>query len=904
MIKFFNTFCKRIKLFCFLPGLILLAGILHCETIAARKISVASVSALQTAIGSAVPGDTIVAEDGVYTTTGSITISKQGTAVQPIVIMARNIGGAELNGSGGFILASPSKYIKIQGFKFTHNTGTASIQSGATFCQISRNLYECVANGTGNKAYLNVSGDDNEISYNTFQNKSTEGCMVTIQGPGSDKMAKRTWVHHNYFNNFMPSGANNSSAIQIGLSSRSMDSAFSVIEYNFFYKTRGENEGAICHKSSRNIIRYNTFGELTEEMSLRHGNKSEVYGNFFIGSTGLRFSGDDHKIYSNFFKGCSDAIDCTNGDGEVADGSALTCHDRPDRVLIVYNTLVDCGSNFQMPSRTNGLGATNITFANNIIQGGGAISIRTPGPYVSPVWSNNILWNTTGGSMPTSGYTTTDPKMTADASGVYHLLSGSPAIGAGAGAYSFVNLDIDGHPRTSAFDVGADQFSTIPATNRPLTATDVGTLAGLGLVAPAAPDQLTATAVSSTQINLSWTDNSTDENSFSIERSGDGSTWTVLGLVAANTVTYSNTGLIANATYLYRVKAVGTYMGSDYSNAATITTLSNSPLENLAYNKTVVASSEPQPENPASAIVDNNTTTRWAASVFPQWIEVDLGDIKSVSKTELVCYGDRAYQYTVEVKAGATDAYIKVVDRGTNTTPGTIAAPLSDNFTSVNARYVKLTITGCAVYTGTWATIYEFRVFGLAMSMSVPQSPSSLVATTVSNAQVNLAWADNSDNEYNFVVERSVDNTNWITIATLATGATSYNNTGLTANTKYYYRVSASNPAGSSVPSGVAEATTTGLSVNDMYNSNIGFNYKVVKPGNTIAFTYSLPGKTNVLFTISDIKGLRIATLVEGNQVPGEYTSYLDIDRMPAGIYMAIIIAGNKSKVIKFIVSK
>jgi poly(beta-D-mannuronate) lyase len=232
--------------------------------------------------------------------------------------------------------------------------------------------------------------------------------MLSIQGPGGDRMAKRTWVHHNYFYNFPPK-ANNCSAIQVGLSGRSMDSAFCLIEYNLFIKCAGENEGAICNKACNNIYRYNTFGEGTEELSLRHGNKCEAYGNFFLGSTGLRFSGDDHKIYSNYFNGCKEAIVCTNGDGEVKEGSKLTCHDRSDRVEVTNNTMVNCKNNYRMPQRQNGLGATSIKFSNNMISGGSPVSIQ--GPYPGAIWMNNILWNTTGGDIPKTGYAITDPKL-------------------------------------------------------------------------------------------------------------------------------------------------------------------------------------------------------------------------------------------------------------------------------------------------------------------------------------------------------------------------------------------------------------------------------------------------------------------------------------------------------------
>ncbi|MCX6321108.1 MAG: polysaccharide lyase 6 family protein [Bacteroidia bacterium] len=453
-------------------SLFLFIFILNSYFAFAGIIKVNSVSSLKQAINNASPGDRIIVANGVYTTNESILISKQGNASQPITIEAETIGGVEINGANGFMLSSPSSYIIIKGFKFTNKTGTNRIETGATHCIITRNVFECASAGSpGSKPYLNISGDDNEISYNIFQNKKDEGQMISVQGPGSDKMAKRTWIHHNYFYNFPPT-ANNCSAIQIGLSGRSMDSAFCVVEYNLFIKTEGENEGAICHKSCNNIIRFNTFGERSEEMSLRHGNKSQVYGNFFLNTTGLRFSGDDHLIYNNYFQGCSKAIVCTNGDGEVKEGSKLTCHDRPDRVKVVYNTIINCESSYQMPVRNNGLGAVNITFANNIIQGGEPVSVQGSYPY--PVWKGNILWNTTGGSMPFDSYTNVNPRLVPDNNGVYHLTKRSPAISAGIGNYPFVTIDIDGNPRGSSPDTGADQYTTIPIINRPLTITDVG----------------------------------------------------------------------------------------------------------------------------------------------------------------------------------------------------------------------------------------------------------------------------------------------------------------------------------------------------------------------------------------------------------------------------------------------
>jgi photosystem II stability/assembly factor-like uncharacterized protein len=91
-----------------------------------------------------------------------------------------------------------------------------------------------------------------------------------------------------------------------------------------------------------------------------------------------------------------------------------------------------------------------------------------------------------------------------------------------------------------------------------------------------APSELGATAVSQTQIDLSWTDNSDDETNFRIERSPDGSSgWAEIGSVDANVTSFSDNDLSSNTSYHYRVRA---YRSADiayssYSNITTANTL-------------------------------------------------------------------------------------------------------------------------------------------------------------------------------------------------------------------------------------------------------------------------------------------------------------------------------------------
>ncbi|MCG8501719.1 MAG: Ig-like domain-containing protein, partial [Firmicutes bacterium] len=170
-----------------------------------------------------------------------------------------------------------------------------------------------------------------------------------------------------------------------------------------------------------------------------------------------------------------------------------------------------------------------------------------------------------------------------------------------------------------------------------------------------------------------------------------------------------------------------------------VTVTPGSPVSNVALNMPVTASSEPQSENPASSAVDGNESSRWSATGFPQWIEVDLGEVKRINRTEVVCHNDRAYQFTIECKTTSGGTYTQVVDRSTNTQGGSIANPITDYFTSTDARYVRLTVTGAAVYTGTWTSILEFRVFGNS------SNPVAVTGVNVTPTTLSLEEGQTSD---------------------------------------------------------------------------------------------------------------------------------------------------------------
>ncbi len=95
-----------------------------------------------------------------------------------------------------------------------------------------------------------------------------------------------------------------------------------------------------------------------------------------------------------------------------------------------------------------------------------------------------------------------------------------------------------------------------------------------------------------------------------------------------------------------------------------------------------------------------------------------------------------------------------------------------------------------------------------ASNVVPPAAPGGLMAAAISASQINLTWSDNATNENNFLVERSLDNTNFTQFISVGANLTNAADTGLAASTVYYYRVRASNGGGNSAYSATASAMT------------------------------------------------------------------------------------------------
>lgn len=430
-----------------------------------------SVAALQAALDAAVPGDTVTVKNGTYTTSQAITVRCPGTAEMPVTIAAETVGGVEITGTHGFAVSEPAAYTTISGFKFTHVSGRNTVAADTSHVRFSRNTFAC----TGEGPYLIVTGDDVQVDYNDFTEKKTAGNLISVTGTGS-QIARRLWIHHNYFHDFADASANGAEMIRYGLlSTHGLSVGAGLVEHNLFARCNGVTE-SISNRSSGNTYRYNTFIDgPNSRLELRAGNDCQIYGNYFRNTEGIRFNGDRHQIYSNYFEGNYIALSIGNGTGEWADGAATSTHDRPDKCVIAFNTFVDNRTHYKMNRRSKGaMGATGTTFANNLLQGG-EIAARIDGPYEGASWSNNILWNVPDTAhLPDAGFLKVDPLLVADAAGIRRPQAGSPALGAATGDFPAATVDLDGQPRPEKKAIGADELSDAPIIAKFLTPEDVG----------------------------------------------------------------------------------------------------------------------------------------------------------------------------------------------------------------------------------------------------------------------------------------------------------------------------------------------------------------------------------------------------------------------------------------------
>ena len=294
-----------------------------------------------------------------------------------------------------------------------------------------------------------------------------------------EKRPDHDHIDHNDFGPRPPLGRNGGETMRVGYSYQSMFSSAALVEQNLYDRCDGEIE-IISSKSCDNIYRDNTFLNCSGMLTLRHGNRCTVEGNFFMGghnkgSGGIRVIGEDHVIVNNYMEAINNrsAFWITSG---IQD-SPLVGYFRAQRGLIAFNTIADSKGPYidldaGMGTSNRTLMPLNITFANNLFslpKGADLLKGKEDPTYK---WSGNIVSG--GEAIDHPGIKPAEVKLDRGEGGLLRPAKDSAVIAAAEGEFPTIKTDVDGQPRDGKLDVGCDQASDAPITNRPLTAKDVG----------------------------------------------------------------------------------------------------------------------------------------------------------------------------------------------------------------------------------------------------------------------------------------------------------------------------------------------------------------------------------------------------------------------------------------------
>ena len=276
---------------------------------------------------------------------------------------------------------------------------------------------------------------------------------------------------------------------------------------------------------------------------------------------------------------------------------------------------------------------------------------------------------------------------------------------------------------------------------------------------PSPPSGLNAVAQNDSQIQLTWTDNSDNENNFVLQRSqGDDQHFADLITLDANTTSYTDSNLTKKTRYYYQVKARNEVGDSAWSNESSDTTKDTKPTaptltvaNGVSYNEIDLQWTD-NSNNEDGFRIERQIPTGWLVVGYQNANLKTFQDKSGLSP-------QTTYTYRVV-------AYNNGGDSPSNSLSGTTLAP------------------------------------------PVPNAPLNLKATAISDTEIQLNWTRNNTYESGFRIERSIDDMNWFFVNNVGAGLTTYIDPGLSQQTKYIYRVRAFNSSGWSAWSNEDSDTT------------------------------------------------------------------------------------------------
>lgn len=329
---------------------------------------------------------------------------------------------------------------------------------------------------------------------------------------------------------------------------------------------------------------------------------------------------------------------------------------------------------------------------------------------------------------------------------------------------------------------------------------------------PSVPTNLTTTAVSRSQINLSWTA-STDNvgvAGYKIYRNS-------VQIGTSTTTSYSDTTCWGNTTYTYKVSAYDARGNESAQSSASV--------------RTTPAVTDIIMDNTAATLVGawtsgTSTTGKYGADyIYRSTAVTETGSATWTPPIDVSGYYTVYCWYTQGSNRATNAPYVVTWYNGSQTVNINQQSGGGTWVTLVTRKVYMQGISGSVkLHNGTGSTGYivvadAVRFQMTSSDLTPPSTPTNLTATAVSKSQINLSWTASTDN-VGVAGYKIYRNGTYLTSVT----GTSYSNTGLPEKTTYSYKVSAYDAAeNESSQSNQATATTWESQV-IVDNSDAGFS--------------------------------------------------------------------------------
>lgn len=365
------------------------------------------------ALGEVKAGTEIVWRKGTYADQ-VVTLKAAGTEQAPVVLRAESAGETLFSRASRLTIKGTN--VVVSGLWWKDPTpvkgkAVITLDKGSVGCLVE----QCAITGQNSELradidakWVSIYGRNHRIERCSFLNKKNMGTLLVVWlDPEIDLPAHR--IVKNHFERpvtlFSADGKmiNGQETIRIGTSATSMLQGGCTVEGNYFYHCHGEQAEIVSNKSCANLYRGNLFEQSRGSLTLRHGNRCRVSGNFFIGggvdnTGGVRIVGEDHTVENNYMQdlqgsGNKSALTILRGEKNAE----LSGYWQVKRAVVRNNIIVNCryGLNINYGSTKQTEPVIETRIEQNIVLTNDPKHylinyVETPRPKIQ--WSNNYLY--------------------------------------------------------------------------------------------------------------------------------------------------------------------------------------------------------------------------------------------------------------------------------------------------------------------------------------------------------------------------------------------------------------------------------------------------------------------------------------------------------------------------------